>query len=135
MVVQLAPALRAPAPAGFQWVYNRLTTKYVKTFDGIAEEFAPHEYRMLSVATAGFLVERSSVKEDPFDPSRTLFAIVPEGDPNFSVPLPAEEVGIERMDRTHGDYVVKPSKDGLKTTAQAVPVQGQKLAILPAESA
>ena len=119
----------APAPAGFQWIYNRLETKYVKTFDGIAEEFAPHEYRMLSAATAGFLVERSIVKEDPFDPSRTLFALVPEGDPNFGIPLPQADLGIERMDRTHGDYVVKPSKDGIKTTAQVVPVQGQKLAI------
>ena len=125
----------APAPAGFQWVYNRLVTKFVKTFDGIAEEFAPNEYRMLSAATAGFLVERSIVKEDPFDPSRTLFALVPEGDPNFGIPLPQADLGIERMDRTHGDYVVKPAKDGIKTTAQAVPVQGQKLSILPAEAA
>lgn len=119
----------APAPAGFQWVYNRLETKFVKMFDGIAEEFAPHEYRMLPAAAAAFLAERSIVKEDPFDPTASLFAIVPEGDPVFGVPLPKEAVGIERLDRSHGDYVVKPSKDGIKSTAQVVPVQGQKLAI------
>lgn len=119
----------APAPQGHQWVYNRLTTNYVKTFDGIPQEFAPGEYRMMTDAAAGFLAERSVVKEDPFDPSRTLFALVPDGDPNFGVSLAQSEVGIERLDRSAGDYVVKPSKDGIKTTAQATPVAGSKPAI------
>ena len=113
----------APAPEGFMWVYNRLDRKYAQTFDGISEEFAPHQHRLLRQSAAEFLAERSCVKEDPFDPSNNLFALVAQGDPNFDVELSQEVLGIERLDRSGGDYVFRPTKDGIKTTAQATPVR------------
>ena len=127
----------APAPEGFKWVYNRLDRKYAQMFDGISQEFQPHEHRLLRQSAAEFLAERSCVKEDPFDPSNNLFALVAQGDPNFDVELPQEALGIERLDRSAGDYVLRPSKDGIKTTAQATAVRstgpdvvrGQKPAI------
>ena len=121
----------APAYPGAKWVFNRLNLRYVKTFNGIPHEFQPGEYRCISEEAADFLAERSCVKEDPYDPTNNIFAIVREGDPAFGVPVEGP-LPVERLDRSSGDYIVKPrGKDDPKTTAQVIPVPGTLPAVEP----
>ena len=45
----------APAPEGYRYIYNRLSTQYEQFFDGRPHVFQPHEVKMLPAEVAEHL--------------------------------------------------------------------------------
>ncbi len=107
------------APPGFRWAYNRLPVPYEQWFDGQTEQFHPHERKLLPEPTAQFLANRSCILEDVLEPGQSVFAVVLEDSPVFDIPY-TDPLPTERLDRSHGDYLVAPRKDGLHTHAVQV---------------
>ncbi len=112
----------APAPEGFKWTYNRMTEPFEKQFNGVPQCFAAGGFKLLPANTATFLSEHTCVREDPFDLSRNLYAIVLDVDPGFGKPFRKNDVGPELLDRSGGDYVVRPSEPGIKTKSRLTQV-------------
>lgn len=64
-VKQVFSAEHAVPPAGFRWVYNRLTVPYESMFDGMVYAFEPNEYRLLKDDTAYFLWANAIIQYSP----------------------------------------------------------------------
>ena len=55
----------AHPPAGFRWIYNRLTSPFEHQFDGMVYAFDSNEYRLVTLDVARFLWAHSIISYDP----------------------------------------------------------------------
>ena len=55
----------AHPPAGFRWIFNRLTEPFEYQFDGMVYAFDPHEYRLVLLDVGLFLWSHSIISYDP----------------------------------------------------------------------
>ena len=120
----------AHPPAGFRWIYNRLTEPFEYQFDGMVYAFDPHEYRLVMLDVGLFLWSHSIISYDPttgkglralaldpFSPDQ----IEPNETEGFGETL-ADPKNAELIDRSHDDNPTGKRARGEKTRAAIVSV-------------
>jgi hypothetical protein len=114
---QMMKALKAIP--GSEYIYNRLGTKFEKTYDGAVYIFDPHETRLMPEKIARWFWGKSVISYEPVTGTEVRALVCPE-DPMFGVPYD-EEIGPELFDRS----LEEPVKvDGQTVHAKLVAVKG-----------
>ena len=117
-------------PAGFRWVYNRLTSPWETQFDGMVYAFDPNEYRLVTLDVGRFLWAHSIIQYDP-STGKGLRALALDPfspdqlEPNEAVGFGEKLVdpkNAELIDRSRDDNPTGKSARGEKTRAAVVPV-------------
>ena len=119
---KVAPAIKALAPRGSEFIYNRLATTFEKFFDGFPYTFEPHETRLMPVDIANFMYRTSVISFEPVTGRETRALVTPE-DEFFNVPYD-QEIGPELIDRSVNDNYIQRGTDGVPTKAKTVKVPG-----------
>jgi len=81
------PSTLGKPPTGMTWIYNRLSTQYALTFNGMEEAWGPHEVRMVHVDLGKHCVRKSIHRLDPMG-LHNVMVLVGREDEGFGVPLP-----------------------------------------------
>ena len=129
----------AHPPAGFRWVYNRLTSPWETQFDGMVYAFDPNEYRLITLDVARFLWAHSIISYEPTSGKGLRAIALDPFSPDQLEPNEADGFGekmddpknAELIDRSRDDNPTGKSARGEKTRAAVVPVGAPSGSNLP----
>ena len=129
----------AHPPAGFRWIYNRLTEPFEYQFDGMVYAFDPHEYRLVMLDTGRFLWSHSIISYDPVTGKGLRALALDPFSPDQLEPNETEGFGeklvdpknAELIDRSQDDNPTGKRAKGEKTRAAVVSVSEARGTNLP----